>query len=193
MKRLFVTCSTLACGLALVALPLQAQQQRFYVGFGGGISAPLGATSDNLNTGPHGVLALTWLPGGPHEIGLQLDAMYHHLGGDAQAFGGFDVNQQVLSATLSALYRFPGVELVRVHPYVIGGGGLYNFDVTGKDAGNVNAVTKFGLQIGAGTDVQISDRFAVFAEARYHHVLTKGTNFQFVPVTVGGRVSFAGE
>jgi opacity protein-like surface antigen len=193
MKRLLVACWTMACGLALIAWPLQAQQQRFYLGFGGGVSAPISSASDNLNAGPNGVLALTWMPAGSRELGLQLDAMYHSMGGDAQALGGLDVNQQVISATLSGLYRFPGGELVRVHPYVIGGGGLYNFDVTGNDAGDVNAETKFGLQIGAGTDVQVSARFMVFAEARYHRVFFKGTDFQFVPVSIGGRVTFGGE
>jgi len=184
MRRLLVLCSTLVCGVALVAVPLQAQQ-RFYLGFGGGVTAPIGATGDNINAGPNGVLALTWMPMGSREVGVQLDAMYNNLGGDSEALGGFDINQQVISATLSALYRFPGGELVRVHPYVIGGGGLYNFDVTGKDAGDVNAETKFGLEIGGGADVKVTERFMVFAEARYHHVFGDGGSLGFIPLVVG--------
>lgn len=187
MKRLLIVCSAVAFGWGLGVLPLHAQQT-YYVGFGGGVSVPVGSTSDFLDVGPHGTFSFSWIPAGSRGLGVQLDAMYQHISGDTDALGGLDINQQLLNANLSLLYRFPVGDVVRIHPYVIGGGGIYNFDATGTDAGDVNSETKFGLAIGAGIDGQVSPQFTVFAETRYHNVWTEGDNFQLVPVTVGGRI-----
>ena len=39
-----------------------------------------------------------------------------------------------------------------------------------------------------GTDLEITPRFAIFVEGRYHNVFTEGDNVQLLPVSVGGRI-----
>lgn len=187
MKRLLIACSTVAFGLALGFMPLHAQQT-YDFGFGGGLSLPIGSTGDALTAGPQGALSFSWIPAGSPGLGLQLDGMYQYLVGDEDELGGLDLNQQVLNATLSALYRFRADAGSRIHPYILGGGGIYNFDLKGDDAGNVDSKTEFGLEGGMGADVEITPRFAIFVEGRYHNVFTEGDNFQFLPVSVGGRI-----
>jgi opacity protein-like surface antigen len=187
MKRLLSVCSTVAFGLTLGFMPLHAQQT-YDFGFGGGISLPIGSTSDALTAGPNGMLSFSWIPAGSRGFGLQLDGMYQYISGDQNKLGGLDINQQVLNATLSVLYRFPKTAGARIRPYILGGGGVYNFDLKGNDAGNVASKTKFGLEGGVGADVEITPRFAIFAEGRYHNVFTEGDNFQVLPVSVGGRI-----
>jgi opacity protein-like surface antigen len=186
MKRLIRVCSTVAC-LALGFMPLHAQQT-YEFGFGGGASLPIGSTSDALTAGPHGILSFSWIPAGSPGLGIQLDGMYQYISGDENKVGGLDVNQQVLDATLSVLYRLPGTAESRIRPYVLGGGGVYNFDLKGNDVGNVDSKTKFGLEGGVGADFEITPRFAIFAEGRYHNVFTEGDNFQVLPVSLGGRI-----
>jgi opacity protein-like surface antigen len=185
MKRLFTVCSSVACGLALSFTPLPAQEQTYDVGVGGGLSLPIGSTSDALTTGPHGILSFSWIPAASPGFGLQLDGMYQYISGDADALAGLDIDQQVLNATLSLLYRFPAMN--RIRPYVLGGGGVYNFDVKGDNAGDVGSNTEFGLEGGVGADFEISPRLAIFVEGRYHNVFTEGDDFQIAPVSVGGR------
>jgi opacity protein-like surface antigen len=187
MKRLLIACSTVAFGLALGFMPLHAQQT-YDFGFGGGVSLPIGSTSDALTAGPQGALSFSWIPAGSRGLGLQLDGMYQYLVGDEDELGGFDINQQVLNAALSVLYRFPTGAESRIRPYILGGGGVYNFDVKGDDVGNVDSQTEFGLEGGVGTDIEITPRFAIFVEGRYHNVFTEGDNFQLLPVSVGGRI-----
>jgi opacity protein-like surface antigen len=92
------------------------------------------------------------------------------------------------NATLSLLYRVPATAGSRFRPYFLGGGGVYNFDLKGDDVGNLDSSTKFGLEGGIGADFEISPRFAIFVEGRYHNVFTEDENFQVLPVTVGGRI-----
>lgn len=187
MKRLLSVCSTVAFGLTLGFTPLHAQQT-YDFGFGGGFSLPIGSTSDALTAGPNGTLSFSWIPAGSRGLGLQLDGMYQYISGDQDKLGGFDINQQVLNATLSVLYRLPKTAGSRIRPYILGGGGVYNFDLKGDDAGNVDSRTKFGLEGGVGMDFEITPRFAIFADGRYHNVFTEGDNFQVLPVSVGGRI-----
>jgi opacity protein-like surface antigen len=187
MKRPFSVCATVAFGLVLGFTPLPAQQT-YDFGFGGGLSLPIGSTSDAFTVGPHGILSFAWIPAGSPGFGVQLDGMYQYVSGDEDALGGLDINQQVLNATLSLLYRVPATAGSRFRPYFLGGGGVYNFDLKGDDVGNLDSSTKFGLEGGIGADFEISPRFAIFVEGRYHNVFTEDENFQVLPVTVGGRI-----
>jgi outer membrane protein W len=114
--------------------------------------------------------------------------MYQYLMGDEDALGGLDLNQQLLSGTLSMLYRFP-MERGTIRPYAVLGGGVYSFDVKGDDAGDVNAETEFGLAGGVGADLELTPRFALFLEGRFHNVFVEGDDFQLLPITLGGRVA----
>jgi hypothetical protein len=78
-----------------------------------------------------------------------------------------------------------------VHPYVIGGVGLYQQRVAQDVAGSVDQfrhLTRNTSNVGYNGGVGIALGLIgvhVFAEARYHSVATEGGRTNFVPVTVG--------
>ncbi len=189
MRRLLAVCTSAALALALAAVPVHAQQT-FDFGFGGGVSLPMGSTSDFLTVGPHGAISLSWIPAGSRGFGVQVDGMYQYIMGDEDELGGLDINQQLINGTVSLLYRFPVAPGSRFRPYAVAGGGLYNFDVKGDDVGgDVDSETDFGLAGGVGTDIEMTPNFSLFLEGRYHNVFTEGNDdFQLLPITLGGRI-----
>jgi hypothetical protein len=176
-------------GAALVALaaatPVMAQGgAKFSVG--GGLTLPLGDFGDAANTGWHGLAAVSFVPNN-FPVGIQIDGMYQRFGGDEDVFGN-DVNLQLIQGTANAVYRFETSEGTKVHPYLIGGIGLYNFKETGDGVvGDPGSNTDFGINGGAGFDFQ-AGALGLFVEGRFHNVFSDPDNTNFIPITVGVRL-----
>jgi hypothetical protein len=154
-------------------------------GLGGGISIPTGSTSDALKTGWHGIALVRFKPAAS-PVGFQIDGMYHRLSVED---GGLDldVTTQVLNGSANVVFGFPVSETTRFRPYLIGGVGLYNFDLKGDDApANVESETDFGFNAGAGFDVGFGGG-TFFVEGRFHNVFSEGTDTKLIPVSVGVR------
>jgi hypothetical protein len=154
-------------------------------GLGGGVSIPVGSTSDALKTGWHGMALVRFKPAAS-PIGFQIDGMYHRLSVED---GGLDLDlsTQVLNGTANAVFAFPVSEETRFRPYLLGGVGIYNFDLKGDDApSTTESSTDFGINAGAGFDIGFGGG-TLFVEGRFHNVFTEGTDTKFIPVTVGLR------
>jgi opacity protein-like surface antigen len=109
-----------------------------------------------------------------------VDGSYNQLG-----FDGGGGKYQVISGTANAVYAFSVAAETQFRPYLIGGGGIYN--VKNKpDAGISVSDTKFGINVGAGFDIKTSG-IGVFVEGRFHNVFVTGSDFHYIPITVGVR------
>lgn len=168
------------------AAPALAQGAKFAVG--GGLTLPLGDFGDAAGTGYHGLAAVSFQPSGS-PVGIQVDGMYQRLGADDDPIlGDIDVNFQIIQGTANAVYRFQTSEDTKVHPYIIGGVGLYNLKQTGDDViGDPGSETDFGINGGAGFDFN-AGAVALFVEGRFHNVFTEGESTNFIPITVGVRL-----
>jgi opacity protein-like surface antigen len=170
-----------AAGAIAVALltPFASAQTPVEFGLGAGISIPSGATSNGLKTGWHGTALVQFKPP-VSPVGFQVDASYNQLG-----FDGGGGKYQVISGTANAVYTFSVAPETQFRPYLIGGGGMYN--VKNKpDAGLSVSDTKFGINVGAGLNIKTSG-IGVFVEGRFHNVFVPGSDFHYIPITVGVR------
>jgi hypothetical protein len=196
----------------LAAVPALAQA-RFTGYVGGGPSVPinpLGARLDNgWNIGAGvGVTGRT--------AGLNLNFMYNDMGinqstlNEVGAPGG---STRIWAFTLDPVIHFRTREDAPVDFYITGGGGIYHrtveftqpavqtvtvFDpwwgvyypaniLTNQVIGSFG-VYKPGVDGGAGLNFRLGHSNAkLFAEARFHHMFTRGTDTNLVPVTIGIR------
>jgi hypothetical protein len=167
-----------AIAMGLLA-PMAAAQMPLEFGVGAGISIPSGTTNDGLKTGWHGTALVQFKPVAS-PVGFQVDASYHQMGFDGG--GGKD---QVISGTANAVYTFSVAPETQFRPYLIGGAGVYNIKAK-PDLGSSFSDTKFGINIGAGFNFKTSG-VGLFVESRFHNVFVPGSDFHFIPITVGVR------
>jgi hypothetical protein len=165
-------------GLILSGSALSAQMPVQF-GLGAGLTVPTGSTSNGLKTGWHG-LALVQFKPVSSPVGFQVDASYNHLGLD-----GVGGKYQVISGTANAVYTFSVAPETQFRPYLIGGGGVYNLKLE-PDAGFSSSDTKFGINVGAGFNFKTSG-LGLFVEGRFHNVFVPGSDFHYIPITVGVR------
>jgi hypothetical protein len=171
--------------LALLANVSAANAQGVELSLGGGISNPLGTFNDATKMGWNGLAALSVVPTGS-PVGFQVDGEYQQF-----PFDGFSGHERFLIGTGNVVYKFKTSENSTVRPYLIGGGGVYNFKGTGSStvSGNFSttgSTTKFGINGGAGIDFKAGSA-GLFVEGRFHDVFTSGKDVTFVPITVGIR------
>lgn len=187
MKRIGAAIGALTLALTIGASAeaqetMTARPVKF--GLAAGASMPLGDLGDGVGVGWHAQgsvqFGLAALP-----VGLRADVTYHGLTGENN---GPDLN--ILSGTLNAQLSMAGLV---AQPYLIGGLGFYRGDVGETRIGNTvfdpEATTDFGLNIGVGTQFNLSG-FTTFLEARYHYVLSDddtegGYNYTFLPISFG--------
>jgi opacity protein-like surface antigen len=176
--------AALTAAMLLGAPALRAQGAEFSLG--GGLGIPLGSFDDAVKMGWHGLAAVSFVPNGS-PVGIQFDGQYQQYKID----GSSSLKDRFIMGTGNVVFKFKTSEESAFRPYLIGGGGVYNFKTTGTDdLGGVidtdNSTTKFGLNAGAGFDFK-AGAVGLFLEGRFHDVFTTGENLKFIPITVGIR------
>lgn len=197
MRRILVQGVAAVAALTLAAAPAAAQTGVTF-GLGGGGSVPLGDFGDVAEIGFHGTGFVGFQGGANLPVGFRIDGLFQRFSTDADAIGpgDFDVDYQLISGSANVVYEFMTSEETRFRPYLIGGGGIYNVDLKGEDADELDDLgfegdaTKFGLNGGAGFNFAFGN-VGLFLEGRFHNVFTEGTNTNFIPITLGLR--FGGE
>lgn len=176
--------------VSVMATARVANAQGAEFSLGAGASVPLGNFKDVAKTGYHGLVGISFAPSS-FPLGIQIDGQYHRL--KQKASVGNRTNQ-IIMGTGNLIYKFKTSEDSKFRPYLIAGGGIYNFklvsgdDVAGPGVGNTgNKTTKFGFNAGAGFDIKTGG-VGFFAEGRFHDVFTNGPNTKFIPITVGIRL-----
>jgi hypothetical protein len=176
--------TAVAVTMLLSAPSLKAQGAEF--GLGGGLGVPLGTFDDRTNMGWHGLAAISFVPN-EWPVGIQFDGQYQQYKLD----GSSSLKDRFIMGTGNIVFKFKTSEESTFRPYLIGGGGVYNFKTTGDDdLGGVidtdNSTTKFGLNAGAGFDFKAGS-LGLFIEGRFHDVFTEGEDMRFIPITLGLR------
>jgi outer membrane protein with beta-barrel domain len=164
--------SRAALALAATLLAPAALHAQTSLGIAGGLAMPTGDASDLVKSGYNLTVALGIKPP-VAPIGLRIDGMWNSL--DSKTAGGNAL--RVLGGNANVTLSGPMLPL----GYLIGGVGMYNFSSEGTES-----ETKMGFNAGVGINFPLTG-FSTFVEARYHHVQTEGSSFQFVPVTFGIR------
>jgi hypothetical protein len=183
MRGLTKGAAALALGMLLSAPAARAQGAEFSLG--GGVGVPLGTFDDIAKLGWHGLAAVSFVPNGS-PVGIQIDGQYQQFKLD----NFVDRKERFLMGTANVVFKFKTSEESAFRPYLIGGGGVYNFKQTGSaDPGQVleGGTTKFGLNAGAGFDFKAGS-VGLFLEGRFHDVFSPGENLKFIPITVGIRL-----
>ena len=188
MRRVAVGVAVFLVSVVATAQVANAQGAEFSLG--AGASLPLSNFKDVAKTGYHGLVGVSFAPSS-FPLGIQIDGQYHRL---KQKASVGDRTNQIIMGTANLIYKFKTSEDSKFRPYLIGGGGIYNFklvsgsDVAGPGVGNTgNTATKFGFNAGAGFDIKAGG-VGFFAEGRFHDVFTNGPNTKFIPITVGIRL-----
>jgi opacity protein-like surface antigen len=115
-----------------------------------------------------------WYPGAQARLhlrsglGLEASIDYHRNDyGNTTSIKTFPVQLSLLA------YRVPGA------PFLLGGGGWYFTQVSGP-GGYVNNYSRFGLHLGAGLEIKLSEELSLDGSYRYvwlESVTTKDSNF----------------
>jgi len=164
--------------LALVGVAGVSSAQsplKFSPSISAGISLPTGDAKNSLNAGytaGAGLdMGISMVP-----VGFRADVSYSHLGVNIP---GVTASTNDVSGRLNAVLGLP---MVLIHPYFIGGVGMYHISSTGEDALN-----KFGWNAGVGMDVPLGP-IGGRIEARYNSVsMDNGQKYTYMPVTFGIR------
>src|SRR5688572_26849573 len=181
MRGLLRGTAALALGMLLSAPAVRAQGAEFSIG--GGATVPLSDFDDIAQTGYHGLVGISFVPGS-FPLGIQIDGMYQRLAFDDAIPG--DLTSQVIQGTANLVYKFKTSEESSFRPYLIAGGGIYNFKSVGGDdvvaPGDGDTSTDFGINGGAGFDIKTSG-IGFFVEGRFHNVFGEGSSdAQFIPI-----------
>jgi hypothetical protein len=162
----------------LGAPAVRAQGTEFSAG--GGLGVPLGNFDDVVKIGWQGTAAVSFVPRN-FPVGFLVDGAFSQFGDETP----LDIKSQLIYGTVDAVYRFRSSAASRFRPYLIGGGGVYNFKETGGDALGTSS-TEFGINAGAGFDFKAGNA-GLFIEGRFHDVFVAGPNLQFFPINLGVR------
>jgi opacity protein-like surface antigen len=197
MKGLLKGIAALGVVAALGANSAQAQSEGgnlITIGAGGGIAIPLSDLSDVTKTGWDLGAAFQFKPA-TSPVGFQIDGAYQQ--------NKFDESVTVTSGktewwygTGNIVFWFPVAAETRIRPYILGGGGVYNYKV--KPSGfSSTSKTKFGINAGAGFDFDVGQNAGVYIEGRFHNVffsetdaISGGKDLKFIPINVGLRYHF---
>jgi Outer membrane protein beta-barrel domain len=192
MKGLAKHVAALSLGVIAFAAPVQAQSPVQF-SLGGSLGIPLGDFGDAAKTGWHALAGATFTPA-TLPVGIQVDANYSQFSASDEALAALElpedasVKTRLMFATANAVYNFKTAETSRIHPYIIGGLGVYNAKPTGDDVDDAaESTTDFGINAGAGFNVA-AGAASLFVEGRFHDIFTDGGSTQFVPLTVGLRI-----
>lgn len=177
MKRLLFAVAL--AGIALVSLPFDASAQasnpiRF--GIAAGAAVPVSDLGDAYDLGFNGTVTIGLQPS-MIPLGIRIDGAYNQFAAKDNTLGG---NVHFTSVTGNLVYNVPTSGPA---PYLIGGAGVYNFEINipGFGSGSAN---KFGWNIGGGIKLPLSG-FDTFLEARYNQVQGEDGSLKFIPITFG--------
>jgi hypothetical protein len=174
--------------LAVLGVTSAYAQSGIAVGIGGGVSIPTGSPlKDDVKTGWNGTVSLQFKPPAS-PVGFQVDGMYQQLKAKSTAVtAGLD-KYEIWSGTGDIVFWFPVAKETKVHPYLLGGGGVYNIKPKLLAPATSSSVTKFGINAGAGFDFDLQSSVGIFIEGRFHNVFVTGSDIKFIPISAGVRI-----
>jgi hypothetical protein len=161
-----------------VAASPAAAQARGYIGFGPGVSLPMGDFGDAAKTGWLGQV-FGGITGPNGVIGGRIDGMYVRHSLEVP-----DASTALIGANADLVVS-PGSAGAKIRPYVLGGVGFFNAKT---EVGSVEGEgqTNVAFNLGGGLTFKAGG-MAVFVEARYINVSTDPSSSSFIPIVLGLR------
>jgi len=178
MRRKLVGLAAAALLMAVTAQTATAQA-RGYVGFGGGVAIPMGDFKDEVKTGWLGQV-IAGVTGASGMIGGRIDGNY--IRNSVKGTGG--THTTLLGANLDLVVT-PGKRPAKVHPYLLGGIGVFNAKESGSGVSG-DGVTKFAFNAGAGLQIHLGNRMDFYTEVRYLNIRTENST-SLLPIVIGLR------
>ena len=155
---------------SLIAAPEARAQLSLSVAAGAAL--PMGDVGDGLKMGYNATVGLGFKPL-LLPVGLRVEGMFNSFDVDVT---GIDASLRTMALTANGTFALgPAMPL-----YFIGGLGMYNNKFSTASEGE----SDLGINFGAGFNIPLTG-FGTFIEARYHHIMTEGTSYAIVPITVG--------
>lgn len=168
-----------AAGVSIASvMTLAAQSARF--GLGGGLISPVSDYGNIDKTGWHVAANVEFaVPLSP--FGVRVDGLY----GQTDHQSPLNGNTKLAGGLVGLVWKI-GTAVPLVRPYVVAGGGVYNFKQTfpSTTGPSETSDTKFTWAAGAGVLVGVGPIHG-FLEARYTTIQLSGTSEKFIPVTAG--------
>ena len=161
-----------------VAASPAAAQARGYIGFGPGVSLPVGDFGDAAKTGWLGQV-FGGITGASGMFGGRVDGMYVRHSLELP-----DASTALIGANADLVVS-PGSAGSKVRPYILGGVGFFN---SKTEVGSVEGEgqTNFAYNLGGGLLFK-AGRMGIFVEARYISVSTDPSSQGFIPIAIGLR------
>ncbi len=155
-----------------------AQSARF--GVGGGLISPVSDYGNQDKTGWHVAANVEFaIPLSP--FGVRVDGLYGQTDHQSPVNG----NTKLAGGLVGFVWKIPtAVPLVK--PYLLAGGGVYNFKQTFPSSPGTpeTSNTKFTWAAGGGASLGVGPVHG-FLEARYASIQLSGAAVKFIPVTAG--------
>jgi opacity protein-like surface antigen len=173
-------------GLAVTALLFAGAAQtanaqaRGYVGFGAGLALPLGDFKDCCKTGWLGQV-IAGVTGANGMIGGRIDGDYIR----NSVKGTAGIHSTMVGANADIVWT-PGHRPAKVHPYLLGGIGVFNAKFSGGGLTG-SSETKFAFNLGGGLQVHMGNRMDFYTEVRYLGVQTSDGSTNLIPIVIGLR------
>ncbi len=157
---------------------VEAQSARF--GIGVGLTAPTSDFGTLDKAGWHVLGKVDFkIPMAP--VGVRVDGLYAQTSHDA--LFSPDGNTKLIGGLANVVFNVP-MAVPMVQPYVLAGGGLYNYKIKAPSQNIDDSETKFTYDAGAGVSIGAGP-LHFFVEGRYVSVRTSGSPLNFLPITAG--------
>lgn len=169
--RGLVAATVLVAGVASVSEAQMNTAPRF--GINAGVALPMGDFGDVAGLGIHAGAHLGMDLGESGMWGLRFNLDYGNYGGE----DGFD-NSTLLGGMVNIVMNVNTESAWK--PYLIGGLGYYNYDISGFDDSDL------AFNVGAGYNFMMGNS-SLFTELRFVSIQTEGDALNTLPIVIGLR------
>jgi opacity protein-like surface antigen len=186
VKKTLIALAALALFAATPALAAKGDK---WLGLNFGGAVPTGDFSDAAKTGFEGGVTGTYMVA--NQVGVGVDVAYHmwsakddfntFLQSEDNLAGATNSSAEAkfhaLQATAHVMYMFP-VQNSKAMPYLKGGLGIYSLGTKFDNAqvlGDPDSENKFGFNVGAGVNFNVSPMYNIGVGGAYHSIQTSGS------------------
>ena len=181
-----------AFGLFALAGSAQAQTA-LTIGTGAGLTVPVGDLGDSYGLGWNAQVNLG-IQNAAWPVALRIDGMYHSLSGEDFELGGVEVEGSALNviAGVANAEFYVARNMNGGGFFLVGGVGIYNFDVDDDSEIETGSSTDFGLAGGAGYKLAMTN-LMLSIEGKFHNIFTEGeSGAQFIPINIVAEIPLGG-
>lgn len=179
-----------ALGLFGFAGGAQAQTA-LTVGTGAGLTVPVGDMADFSGLGWNAQVNLG-IQNAAWPVALRIDGMYHSLGGEDVEGTSVELPGVNIIAGLANAEFYVARAANGGGFFLVGGVGIYNFDVDDDTEAETGSSTDFGLAGGAGYKLAMTN-LMLSIEGKFHNVFTDGeSGTQFIPINIVAEIPLGG-